>query len=140
MNIEAGRTVSIEYTVWDEEKIEIDTNIDLDPLTYVHGEGEIIPGLEKELEGLKVGDEKEITVAPDEAYGQISEENLVAVPTADIPEEARKEGAHLETTTDDGQVLSAVVSHVSDEETVLDFNHPLAGETLRFQVKVLEVQ
>ena len=139
MRIETGRKVSLEYTVWDGDKNEIDSNIGDEPLVYVHGEGELITGLETELDGKEAGAEFDIEVLPEEAYGMPSDENIVAVPTEDVPEEARKEGAFLETTTDEGDVLSAVVAHTDDEETVLDFNHPLAGMALAFKVKVLEV-
>jgi FKBP-type peptidyl-prolyl cis-trans isomerase 2 len=139
MIIEHGRTVTIEYTVWDEGKIELDSNVGEEPLTFKQGDGELIIGLENELEGKKAGDEFTVTISPENAYGLPSDENLVAVPLQDIPEDARKEGAVLETTDDDGDVLAAVIAHLGEEEAVLDFNHPLAGQSLHFQVKVIDV-
>jgi FKBP-type peptidyl-prolyl cis-trans isomerase SlyD len=140
MIIENGRTVTIEYTVWDEDKIELDSNVGEDPLVYKHGEGELIYGLEKELEGKIAGDEFSVQIAPEDAYGMPSDENLVSVALQDIPEDARKEGAVLETTDDDGEVMAATIAHLDEEEAVLDFNHPLAGLALSFQVKVIGVE
>ena len=79
MTVSAGTKVSIEYTLRLEDKAVIDTNVGSDPLTYVHGSQQIIPGLEKALEGMKMGDSKQVTIKPEEGYGRVNEEAFVEV-------------------------------------------------------------
>ncbi len=139
MSVENGKQVSIEYTLTDSEENVIESNVGQDPLIYNHGTQQIIAGLEKGLEGLSEGDTRTVVVKPEEAYGTVMDEAFIEVPNSNVPEGARKIGTQLQTTNPDGQVMHARVSELKDESVVLDFNHPLAGKTLHFDVKVLEV-
>jgi FKBP-type peptidyl-prolyl cis-trans isomerase SlyD len=138
MIIAEGNTVSIEYTLTiDGDKV--DSNVGQSPLDYVQGQSQIVPGLEKQLAGMKVGDEKSVTVDPQEGYGEINEEAVLEVPKEKIPEEAHQVGAVLSIQDEQGQVMQPTVSIIKDTTIVLDFNHPLAGKTLNFDIKIIAI-
>jgi len=140
MTVANGKMISLEYTLKGEDKEVIESNKGADPLVYLHGSSQIIPGLEKGLEGMKEGETKEIEVAPEEGYGEVDESAFLEVPKDNVPEEARKVGAQLQTTTKDGNMLRPTVSELKEEAVVLNFNHPLAGQKLVFDVKVLDIK
>ncbi len=137
--VTAGATVSLEYTLTHEGKT-LESNVGNDPLVYTHGQQQIIPGLEKELTGTSVGDSKEIVVSPEEAYGPVHEKAFVEVKKEQIPEEAHKVGVQLQTQDAQGNPMHPRVKEVKDETIILDFNHPLAGKTLKFDVTVMAIQ
>jgi FKBP-type peptidyl-prolyl cis-trans isomerase SlyD len=140
MIVSSGNTVSIEYTLKLDDKTVVDTNVGSDPLTFVQGANQIIPGLENEMKGLKVGDTKQVTVSPKEGYGEINENAFVEVEKSRIPEDAAKVGVMLQGKNSTGQAVFAKVAEVKEKTVVLDYNHPLAGKTLHFDVKVLNIQ
>jgi FKBP-type peptidyl-prolyl cis-trans isomerase 2 len=135
-----GKKVSIEYTVSREDKTKVESNVGKDPLTYTHGGGNILPGLEAGLVGLKEGDEKTITLKPEEAYGQVNPKAVVEVKKELVPENLREVGKQLVGRGPHGKMQRFKVKEVKDNTIVLDFNHPLAGQTLVFLVKVLKVE
>ena len=139
MTISKDKQVSIEYTLKLDDDSVVDTNVKGDPLTFVFGSGKIIPGLEKELEGMKVGDNKKVTVSPEEGYGESNPKALVEVEKDKIPEGALKVGAMLQGQSAEGAEVYARVSEVRESTVVLDHNHPLAGKTLHFDVKITGV-
>ncbi|THB69964.1 MAG: peptidylprolyl isomerase [Gammaproteobacteria bacterium] len=140
MSITTGKMVSIEYTLTLDNGDVADTNVGGDPLAFECGAGQIIPGLEKELEGLAEGDMKQVTVVPEEAYGAYVDEAVMDVPKSNVPEEGLSVGAYLQAQGEDGQILNGVITEIGDENVIIDFNHPLAGKTLTFDVKVLGVE
>ncbi len=140
MVVEAGKQVSIEYTLSIEPEGVVDSNVDADPLTYVQGAQQIVPALEKALEGLNVGDTTEVSISPQDGYGERSEEALQEVSMSQVPEEARKVGVVLQGRDQSGGVVNARVAEIKDTTVVLDLNHPLAGKTLQFNVKILDIQ
>lgn len=140
MAVSEGSKVSIEYTLKLNDDTVVDSNVGGEPLVYVQGGNHIIPGLEKELEGLNVGDEKEVKVSPEEGYGPLNESAYVEVAKGEIPEDARVEGAQLQAQNPQGQMVYPVVKEVKDETIILDFNHPLAGKELNFSVKILDIE
>ena len=135
-----GKNVSLEYTLTLDDKSVIESNVGKQPLTYTHGTQQIIPGLEKALEGLAVGDTKEVTVAPAEGYGEKDPNALQEVQKTLIPSDALVVGARLEGQTPDGHTVYPRVAEIKDDTVMLDFNHPLAGKTLHFNVKILDIQ
>ncbi len=140
MSIAAGKKVSIEYTLTLDNGDVADTNVGAEPLVFESGSGQIIPGLDKELEGLGAGDTKQVVVAPEEAYGAFIEEAVMDVPKTNVPEEGLTVGAYLQAQGENGQILNGVITEIGDENVIIDFNHPLAGKTLTFDVKVIDVQ
>jgi FKBP-type peptidyl-prolyl cis-trans isomerase SlyD len=135
-----GKAVSIEYTLRLEDKSVVDTNVGKEPFTYVQGSRQIIPGLEKALAGMKVGESKKVTVKPEEGYGEVNKEAFQEVKKELVPQEDLKVGAELQGRDSVGRVIRARVSEIKDDTVVLDLNHPLAGKTLYFDVKVLDIK
>ena len=135
-----GKRVSLEYTLTLEDQTVIDTNVGKSPLVYTHGAREIIPGLEKQLIGLKAGDTKNVEVAPVEGYGEVDPNRFQEVPKENVPEEARSVGKKLQGQGPDGQMMFVQVAEVKENTVIIDLNHPLAGKTLFFAVKVLKIE
>ena len=138
--VSSGAEVSIEYTLKLDDKSVFDTNVGAEPLTFVQGSRQIVPGLEKALEGMKVGESKQVTVQPEEGYGPVQKEAVMEIGKDKIPGEAQQVGAQVQGRTGDGRVVRARVTEIKDSTVVLDFNHPLAGKRLHFDVKVLGIQ
>jgi len=138
--IEDGKTVSIEYTLKLTDGTEVATNAGEEPLVYTQGKGEILPALEKELAGLNESDTKTVTLTPQQAYGEVDPEAFREVELETIPETARTEGSLLATRDQAGNERTVRVHEVRDDAVIIDFNHPLAGQTLEFAVKVVGVQ
>lgn len=137
--IEKGKHVTIEYSVFLDDNTKVDTNVGKDPLIFRFGEHQILPALEHALNGLDVGDSREVTLAPDEAYGSVNPDAYKNVEAQLIPEDLRFEGALLVVADEQfGEMLIRVRSLEGDQVT-LDFNHPLAGKTLKFDVRVINV-
>ena len=139
MIISQGRTVAITYTLTLDNGETVDTNVGGEPLTYTQGEEQLIFGLEQALEGKQAGDSLKVSIPPEDGYGAISEEALLEVPLSHLPDEAREPGAVLTAVGPEGQELQGVVTGISESTASLDFNHPLAGEVLHFDVTILSV-
>ncbi len=140
MTVSGGKKVSFEYTLTLEDKTVVDTNVGAEPLTYIHGSHQIVRGLEKGLEGMKVGENKQVVVKSEEGYGVVNKEAFVEIRKKQIPQEALKVGAQLQGRNPQGKAVSAQVAEIKEETVVLNFNHPLAGKTLHFDVKVVGIQ
>ena len=139
-NVQDGSLVSIEYTLTDETGTVLDTNVGKEPLTFVQGAGQIVKGLEQELSGLKVGDEKKVQVKPEDGYGLPSKEAFQEFPRETLPAEAQKAGATLMAQGQDGRAIPIRVHEVKEKTVIVDFNHPLAGKTLNFDVKIKDIK
>jgi FKBP-type peptidyl-prolyl cis-trans isomerase SlyD len=138
--VQEGSFVSIEYTLTDDGGKVIDTNVGKEPLTYIQGAGQIVKGLERELTGLKVGDQKKVAVKPEDGYGVPNEKAFQEIPREKIPTEAQKAGAMLMSKAPDGRGVPIRVHEVKEKTVVVDFNHPLAGKTLNFDVKIKDIK
>lgn len=137
--IQHGKKVSLEYTVFLEDGTQIDTNIGEDPLVFVLGSHQVFPALENELMGLKVGDSKKISLKPEEAYGKIMPDAFRELELESIPQQFRFVGAVIGIQDPSGGVFPIRVHDIKEEKIILDFNHPLAGKALQFEVKVLGI-
>ena len=140
MAISDGKQVSVEYTLTLEDGTEAGTNVGQPPLIYTHGKGQIVPGLEKELAGLKAGDTKKVEVAAKDGYGEVDPKRTQQVPIDKIPEQARKVGAQLRGQGPGGQLMFAKVTEIDEKIATIDMNHPLAGQKLLFDIKILKVE
>ncbi len=134
-----GKEVSLEYTLKLKDQKVYDTNVGGDPLMYQQGGQQIIPGLEAALEGMAMGESKQVTIAPAEGYGEVNPKAFHEVPKKSIPPDA-KVGTQLHGRRPDGQILRPRIAEIKKDTVVLDFNHPLAGKTLYFEVKVLGIK
>ncbi|MFT4244375.1 MAG: FKBP-type peptidyl-prolyl cis-trans isomerase [Candidatus Woesearchaeota archaeon] len=135
--IEKNKVVSIHYTGTLEDGTIFDSSEGKEPLEFIFGIGQIIPGLEEGLEGLKVGDKKKVeNITPDKAYGPKLDEAMQEVPKSQLPEDLDVEvGMQLAAQGPQGPI-PVVIAKVKEESVVVDFNHPLAGKTLTFEVEV----
>jgi FKBP-type peptidyl-prolyl cis-trans isomerase SlyD len=140
MTITKGSVVLFDYTLTDDEKDIIDSSKDSGPLAYLHGEGQIVKGLEKAMEGRGAGDSFKISVSPAEGYG-LPDPAKIATVTADQIEggEELEEGMQLEASSDAGEQI-VVVTKIEGNKVTLDGNHPLAGMTLHFDIMIREVR
>lgn len=138
--VENGKVVSIEYRARLADGTVVDSNIGKPPLTYNQGKGQIIPGLERQLLGLKVGEAKKVGVSPKEAYGEYDVSAVQEIPKKTINIEDLSVGAKLYSRDSYGRMATAVVKEIKKDTVVLDMNHPLAGKTLYFDVKILDIK
>jgi FKBP-type peptidyl-prolyl cis-trans isomerase SlyD len=140
MNVTSDAVVSINYTLTDDDGTIIDSNEGRPALVYLHGHDNIIPGLEKGLEGAAVGDKRKVDVPPAEGYGDMDPERIFELPKEEFPEEMPlEEGMEFCAETAAGD-MTIMVTEVRDDTVVVDANHPLAGMTLHFDVEVLDVR
>lgn len=137
--IENGKQVAIEYSVFSDDNTQIDSNVGKDPLIFLFGSHQILPALEEALHGLDVGDNKKVTLDPQHAYGDVNPHAFKKVAAKLIPEDLLFEGALLIVSDEQFGEMLIRVDSLEGEEVVLDFNHPLAGKTLNFDVRVLDI-
>lgn len=139
MAIEANQKVSIEYEVKSAGEL-IDSNIGKEPLEFVFGQGQLIAGLESRIADMSTGESKEIIVPASEAYGEYNEEAMQTVPKDQIGQSDEIQvGSILSGQGSDGNPVQVIVKEIQENDVVIDFNHPLAGKELTFNVKVLSV-
>ncbi len=139
MQIGNETVVTIHYTLTDEKGVVLDSSAGEEPLTFVHGAGTMIPGLEKGLLGRSVGDSLKISVAPADGYGLRDEDLVQKVPRENFPVEDVQVGMRFQTRSHSGPRIVTVLA-TDDKNITIDGNHPLAGTTLSFDVQVLEVR
>lgn len=136
--VEDDLVVSLAYDLRDSDGELIDSAGEDEPLEFIQGYGHIIPGLESELYGLAIGDERDLVIEAANAYGEYDDENITEVPRSLFPLEMEIEvDMPVELETDDDDVMEAFIAEINDETVVLDLNHPLAGVELHFHVKVV---
>jgi len=135
-----GKKVTLDYTLVVNKEV-VETSVGKTPLTYVVGARNIIPGLESQLNGLHVNEEKDIDVAAKDAYGEVDPKAFKEFPKTALPKGMTpKVGMVLQATAPDGSRFPAVISDLKGDNVVLNFNHPLAGKALTFKVKVLKIE
>ncbi len=141
MSIASDKVVGIYYTLKNGEGELLDERQEGDPLSFLHGRGQIVPGLEKKLDGCSVGDLVEVAVSPDEGYGDRDAAKVMVVGHDEVPDASSLEvGGALLAETPDGARMPLWVKAIDDKTITLDANHPLAGETLHFAVTVKDVR
>lgn len=129
------------YVLTDDTGKVLDQSSDGQPLVYLQGANNIIPGLEKELLGKEVGDKLKVKVAPEEAYGEYHDEAVQVVPLSVFPEDAAVEpGVQFQAQGPEGDAMMITVTAVEDGMATIDGNHPLAGKTLFFDVEIIKVR
>lgn len=141
MQIAANKAVSIDYTLTNDAGEVLDTSAGGEPLVYLHGAGNIIPGLERELDGKQVGDELKVTIEPEDAYGEFSAD-LVAVLGRNMFEgvDELEVGMQFHASAPDGGMQIVTITALDGDEVTVDGNHPLAGQRLTFEVQVAAVR
>ena len=140
LKITDGQVVAMEYTLKVDGDI-ADTSEGREPLAYLHGSGNIIPGLEREMTGMVIGESKDVVVAAVDAYGEEDDKAFMDVARDQFPKEIpMKVGTEIQVQNEQGQPMFARIEEIADQSVRLNFNHPLAGKELHFSVKVVEIR
>ena len=140
LKVEENRVVTFDYTLKNDSGQVIDSSDNGEPLSYIHGSGEIIPGLEAELLGKSVGDKFNATIKPEDAYGLREDENVKKIEREKLSHIPGLEVGMQLQAYDEGSMQILTIVEISDKDVTLDANHPLAGETLHFAVEIKEIR
>ena len=136
----SGDTVRIHYTGTLEDGTQFDSSDGRDPLEFALGGGQVIPGFDTAVDGMAVGENKSVTIQPEEAYGERHDQLEQQVPRTSLPEDMEPAvGMQLQSKSPDGQVMNLVVTEVEDDSISVDANHPLAGQALTFAIELVEI-
>lgn len=140
VSVTEGKKVTFNYTLRvDGEQVE--TSVGKEPLSVVLGEGQLIPGLERDLVGMKAGEKKTVTIAPADAYGEVDDQAVRDVAKTSFPEDfAGQAGMVVEFQTPDGYTVIGTIKETKEDGYLVDFNHPLAGKTLEFDVEMVTAE
>jgi len=140
IKIEDDMVVSLEFTLRVEDEL-VDHTEPNHPIQFIQGLGQVVSGLEDALYGMRVGESKEITIPPEDAYGEEDEEAYAEIPKSEFPEDIPLElGVELILQDDEGEELEAYIVEIDEDTVLLDLNHPLAGEELHFSIKVVDIR
>ena len=138
---ESGDTVKVHYTGTLEDGTVFDTSVEREPLEFTLGQGQLIPGFEQAVIGMKIGDLETINIPADQAYGPYRDDLILVIERDQLPEDLDPEvGQQLQLTQADGEVVRVMVSDVSEATVTIDANHPLAGKDLTFEIELIEIQ
>ena len=135
-----GSTVKVHYTGKLTNEQVFDSSREREPLEFTVGAGQMIPGFDTAVDGMTIGDSKQVTIPAEEAYGARNEEAVFKLPKTQLPEDLEPQvGMQLQASREDGQTQALLIVGVEEEEVVLDANHPLAGEDLIFDIELVAV-
>jgi len=137
--VEAHKVVSMTFTLLNESGTVLEETGD-EPISFIFGIGQLIEGLEKGIEGMKVGEEREVIVTPEEGFGIYDPDAVEDVPVELFGEVVPEPGMRFYAQTEDGRSIPVYVKEVKGNTVTIDYNHPLAGETLYFKVKILSIR
>lgn len=138
--VSEGKTVKVHYTLTVDGQV-VDSSKGSEPLQFKAGEHKVIPGFEKAVMGMQVGEKKSFQVSPEEAYGPENPNAFQNVPKKQLPSNITPEkGMTLSTQSKDGKRINVRIHEVKKDVVVMNFNHPLAGKTLDFDIEVMEIQ
>ena len=141
MKIAKNTVVSMDYTLTDDKGEVIDSSKEGGPLNYIQGHGQIVPGLERAMEGKAIGAEFSVSIEPKDGYGERHAERTITVPRSDLPPDLDPEvGMQLAGEGKNGDPVPLWVTEVGAKEITLDGNHPLAGKTLNFAITVRDIR
>ncbi len=139
--IAAGKVVGMVYSLRNDAGEILDQSSVQDPFLYMHDESQIVPGLESALEGLKIGDKKEVKVAPDEGYGPVHDGLKMSVTKSQFPGVTDiKAGMQFQAHSPEGQGMVFTITGIDGDTITIDGNHPLAGQTLHFAVEIISMR
>ena len=135
-----GKVVSIHYTLKNDEGTVLDTSDGKDPLAYLHGANNVIPGLETAMEGKKTGETFNVRISPTDAYGEQDDSKKQVLERSMFGEHEVQIGQQFHAADPEGNSIVVTVTNIDGDEIVIDGNHPLAGMTLNFEVEVMDVR
>ena len=138
--VKDGDTVKVHYKGTLEDGSVFDSSENREPLEFTLGQGQLIPGFEKAVVGMGVGDKTSVDIPSDEAYGEVRDDLIINVPKEQLPEDVEPQvGMQLQLNQPDGQPVPVRITDISEAELTLDANHPLAGKDLNFAIELVEV-
>jgi len=138
--VQDNLVITLDYKLFIEDEM-MESTEDGEPILFIQGIGQIIPGLENALYGMEVGDQKSVVIQPEDGYGEYDPESLQEAKKEEFSEEIPLDvGTFLDLEDDEGDVLSAQVIAAEEDTVTLDFNHPLAGKTLTFEITVTDLR
>jgi peptidylprolyl isomerase len=138
--VKDGKTVKVHYTGTLGDGTVFDTSVEREPLEFTMGEGKVIPGFEEAVKGMKVGQSKTVTIQANDAYGPRRDDLIIGIERTQLPANLNPEvGQRLQMQQANGRQSIVTVTDVSEETITLDTNHPLAGEDLTFELKLVEI-
>jgi peptidylprolyl isomerase len=133
-------TVKVHYTGTTDDGVVFDSSREREPLEFTMGQGQLIPGFENAVEGMKVGDSAKVRIPSEEAYGEVRDDMVVDINRSQIPPDINPEvGMVLQMQQPDGSPLNVTIREVNDDSVKLDANHPLAGQALTFDIELVEI-
>ena len=133
-------TVRVHYTGTTDDGVVFDSSREREPLEFTMGQGQLIPGFENAVEGMKVGESTKVRIPSDEAYGEVREDMIVDINRSQIPPDISPEvGMVLQMQQPNGSPLNVTIREVTDDSVKLDANHPLAGQALTFDIELVEI-
>ena len=136
----SGDTVKIHYAGTLDDGTQFDSSVGRDPMQFTLGSGEVIPGFDKAVEGMAVGETRTVNIPAEEAYGPHREQMVQEVPRTALPDDFDpEEGMALQAKGRDGQVIRVTITAVSDDSVTVDANHPLAGKALNFEIELVDI-
>jgi FKBP-type peptidyl-prolyl cis-trans isomerase 2 len=135
--IKSGNKVTVHYTGKFENGVVFDTSIEKEPIEFEVGAGQVIPGFDNAVVGMKVGEKKTVNIKPEQGYGEVNKEMIVKVAKDQVPEGA-KVGDKLQGQNQNGQPVNVVVKSINEDSITLDANHELSGKTLEFEIEVVD--
>lgn len=139
--VQEKNNVSVHYTGTLENGEVFDSSRDREPLSFEVGAGQMIPGFEKAVKGMKLNETKKITIEPSEAYGELKPDMVQKISKEQLPPELEVHvGQQLASQMPDGQQIVVTVKDITEEEITIDANHPLAGKTLNFEIEVVDIK
>ena len=140
LKIEKGKKVKLNYSLSINGEV-VDSTIGDEPLKFIQGEETLLPALEKSLEGMQKGEKKKVVLTPEEGYGPLAEDAFKELPKSILPPEIEPQpGMIVELQADDGTNIPAVIWEIKDDTIIFNMNHPLAGQSLEFDVEVVDVE
>ncbi|MDZ7773686.1 MAG: peptidylprolyl isomerase [Balneolaceae bacterium] len=138
--VEDGNTVKVHYTGTLDDGTVFDTSREREPLEFTLGNGQLIPGFEKAVIGMEVGESTEVSIESDDAYGERRDDLELDVSMSDLPDDIDPQvGMQLQMQQQDGNAIPVQITEVKDESVTLDANHPLAGQDLNFEIELIEI-
>ena len=140
MKIGNNTVVSFQYLLRNDQQEAVDSSLPDDPLVYLHGNDDLIAGLERALQGKAPGDEFSVVIEPTEGYGDPDPELIQQVNAEEFSDVTIEPGMQLEGEDDDGNVVTISIDKIEGDQVTVNMNHPLAGETLHFDIKVESVR
>ena len=136
----SGDTVRIHYTGTLDDGTEFDSSSGRDPLEFALGRGQVIPGFDSAVDGMTVGENKSVTIPPEQAYGERQERLVQQVPRNILPQDIEPSvGMQLQSQSPEGHVMNLIVTELGDDSITVDANHPLAGQALTFAIELVEI-